>query len=232
MPDSIIKTNNITTLAGDTAPRIPDGSSTKPSLAFANDPNTGLYRISEDKIGIAVGGQKAGEVGIGYGGFTGNVIQIAYAELTTSGVTATASIPVDNTIPQQTEGAEILTCGITPKYSNSILYIESNSFLGENTNTADSIVAALFKDTQLDAICTGFNNAGPSGSSPFGGAISFNPIYMQCRLISGSISPITFKLRAGGGGPGAAAVRWNGGNGSQYFNGTLITYIKITEIQT
>jgi hypothetical protein len=201
-------------------------------MNFTNQTNKGLYNLATDKIGIAVGGAKVGEIGVGYGGFTGNIIQVAYTELTTSGVTASAvSIPVDNTIPQQTEGAEILTCSIIPRYSTSILYIESFSHLGENTNTSDSIVASLFRDSQADAICTSINNAAPSASSPFGGALSFNPIYMQVRMTASSTSSMTFKLRAGAGSPGSAVIRWNGTGGSQYFNGTLITYIKVTEVQ-
>jgi hypothetical protein len=230
MPDSIIKADNISSLSGGGI-GFPDGSVSNPSMKFTNDGDTGLYRIGSNTIGIASNGSKVGEIGNGYGGFTGNIIQVAYAELTTSGVTGSAvSIPVDNTIPQNTEGAEILTCSITPKYINSILYIESFSHLAENTNTADSIVAALFKDSQADAICTSINNAAPSGSSPFGGALSFNPIYMQARMIAGSTSSMTFKLRAGAGSPGSAVIRWNG-VGSQFFNGTLITYIKIIEVQ-
>jgi hypothetical protein len=204
-----------------------DGTVSAPSISFTNDTNTGLYRIGSDKIGIATNGARVGEIGVGYGGFTGNVIQVAYAELTTSGVSGSVTIPVDNTIPQITEGAEILTCSITPLYSNSFLYIESNCFIGENSNVFDSITAALFRDSTTDAISVSFNNASPTGV--FGGAIAFNPIYLLARVSASSTSSTTFRLRAGGSSSGV--IRWNGANGSQYFNGRLITYIRIIEVQ-
>jgi len=207
-----------------------DGTVSAPSIAFTSDTNTGLYRIGSDKIGIATNGTRVGEIGVGYGGFTGNVIQVAYEELTTSGVTSSVLIPVDNTIPQNTEGAEILTCSITPKYANSILYIESNSYIGENANNADCIVQALFRDSIADAITVSFNNGVPSGTSPFGGGLSFNPTYMLAKETANSTSATTFKLRAGSG-SFTGAVRWNGVGGSQFFNGKLITYIRITEVQ-
>ena len=123
-----------------------------------------------------------------------------------------------------------MTCSITPKYANSILYIESNSYIGENANNADCIVQALFRDSIADAITVSFNNGAPSGTSPFGGGLSFNPTYMLAKETANSTSATTFKLRAGSGsftGP----VRWNGVGGSQFFNGKLITYIRITEVQ-
>src|SRR5690606_27861786 len=38
--------------------RVPDGSVSAPGLAFASDGNTGLFRISADNFGIALGGAK------------------------------------------------------------------------------------------------------------------------------------------------------------------------------
>jgi hypothetical protein len=206
-----------------------DGTVSAPSISFTNDTNTGIYRIGSDKIGIATNGARVGEIGVGYGGFTGNVIQVVYAELTTSTVTSSVSIPVDNTIPQNTEGVEILTCSITPKYANSILYIESNSFIGESANNVDNIVQALFRDSTADAISVSFNNASPPSSSSFGGGLSFNPTYMLAMETANSTSSTTFKLRAGGGGS-PTTLRVNG-TSSQFFNGKLITYIRITEVQ-
>jgi hypothetical protein len=209
--------------------QIPDGTVSVPGISPSTETSSGLYKIATNKLGIAINGSRVGEVGVGYGGFTGNVIQVAYAELTTSTVTSSVSIPVDNTIPQNTEGVEILTCSITPKYANSILYIESNSYIGESANNVDNIVQALFRDSTADAISVSFNNASPPGSSSFGGGLSFNPTYMLARETANSTSSTTFKLRAGGGGS-PTTLRVNG-TSSQFFNGKLITYIRIIEVQ-
>lgn len=209
--------------------QIPDGTVSVPGISPSTETSSGLYKIATNKLGIAINGSRVGEFGVGYGGFTGNVIQVAYAELTTSTVTSSVSIPVDNTIPQNTEGAEILTCSITPKYANSILYVESNSYIGESANNVDNIVQALFRDSTADAISVSFNNASPPSSSSFGGGLSFNPTYMLAKESANSTSATTFKLRAGGGGS-ATTLRVNG-TSSQYFNGKLITYIRIIEVQ-
>lgn len=59
-----------------TAPlKIADGSAAAPGLAFDTDTNTGLYRISADKIGVSVGGAKVAEFGsTGVADSAGNLI--------------------------------------------------------------------------------------------------------------------------------------------------------------
>ena len=54
----------------------PSGTASNPSISFTGDTDTGLYRIDANKIGISTGGSKVGEISVGYGGFTGNVIQV------------------------------------------------------------------------------------------------------------------------------------------------------------
>ena len=52
------------------------GSATTPTISIGNQTNKGLYHLANDKIGVSVGGQRVGEIGNGYGGFTGNIIQV------------------------------------------------------------------------------------------------------------------------------------------------------------
>ena len=228
MPDSIIKTDNMANLAGDTAPRIPDGSPVKPSLAFTNDPNTGLYRISEDKVGVSAGGRRVGEFGNNYGGFTGNVIQVRYTEITSSGATGALTPFNINTAPNNLMGFELLTLSITPLYLNSRLLIESNVFIGEESNHSNAMFTAIFRDSGTVALSTGFTYA-DQGSSPFGASIQFFPVFQSFQDIPNSILPITYRLRMGADGSGA--LRWNGNNGAQRLGGTLRSYLKIMEIQ-
>lgn len=95
-----------------------DGLVGAPTHSFINDPDSGLYRISENKIGFAANGVRQGEFGVGYGGFTGNVIQTVYVNNDTT--TATSSSNTSNTSPTATG----LKLSITPKYSNSKLLIQ------------------------------------------------------------------------------------------------------------
>ena len=55
------------------------GSATTPTISIGNETNKGFYHAGSDKIGIAIGGSKVGEIGVGYGGFTGNIIQVLNA---------------------------------------------------------------------------------------------------------------------------------------------------------
>lgn len=157
---------------------------------------------------------------------SGAVRQVAYAELTTSSTT-TALIPLDDTIPQNTEGTEILTCTITPQSASTNLLVVANWNLAENTNTLDgSVIAAMFRDSTANAICAQVGGWATSGGAY--GALSNATQTMICRVASGSTSATTFKLRVGG--EVAGTYRWNGGNNSRRFGGVLITNITIYEI--
>jgi hypothetical protein len=90
-----------------------DGTATNPSIAFTSDTNTGLYRIGSDKIGIATNGARVGEIGVDYGGFTGNIIQVLQTSIDTQLSTSSTSY-VDITG---------LSVSITPKYSTSKILI-------------------------------------------------------------------------------------------------------------
>jgi hypothetical protein len=49
-------------LATDVATELPDGTVSLPALAFAADPDTGLYRIGDNNVGIATKGAKAFDI--------------------------------------------------------------------------------------------------------------------------------------------------------------------------
>jgi len=94
-----------------------DGTVSAPSVTFTSDTNTGLYRIGSDKIGIATNGTKVGEIGSGYGGFIGNILQIQSKTKTDTFTTASFNSFEDITG---------LNISITPKFSNSKILILYN----------------------------------------------------------------------------------------------------------
>jgi len=102
-----------------------NGTAAAPSLAFASDTNSGLYRISEDKIGVAVNGSRVGEVGAGYGGFTGNVIQVVQT-------VKTNTYQCTNTTFEDATGMSVT---ITPKYSSSKILVSGyfSAYMLQNT---------------------------------------------------------------------------------------------------
>ena len=156
------------------------------------------------------------------------VVQVVYAEDATSGTHANARIPFDDTIPQNTEGAEILTASITPLYSDSYLIIESLVHVGEESNVSNGVAAALFRDSTANALAVDFC-ASDFANSPFANGFTFASLRPSARVLSGSTAATTFKLRAGL--DTNSTLRRNGVNGSRKFGGSLVTYLKITEVR-
>jgi hypothetical protein len=151
MPISIIKTNNISNLAGLQGPGLPDGSPALPSLTFTNDPDSGLYRISDNKIGIATAGQRVGEIGIGYGGFINGPIQIVESLLTLQYAITGA---VSNTL--LTSGI----CGaITTKVNNSKILIQIG-LQGVFSGVSNNLYSIIYRHTSV-----WLGNIAPVGSS-------------------------------------------------------------------
>jgi hypothetical protein len=150
---------------------------------------------------------------------TGSVIQVVIATTNTFAST-TNTIPLDDTIPQNTEGAEFLTCSITPKFSTSKLYIDVVFNTVCNTSSALSTIA-LFQDSTASALiaCWGVSSVG-NGPPP--------PMVMSYSMTSGTTSSTTFKVRGGQNSAGTFQV--NGSSGARYLGGAMISFIKITEV--
>jgi len=99
-----------------------NGSVTAPFIAPSGDPNTGLYVISADTIGIAANGARVGEWGVGYGGFTGNVIQVQSTTKTdTFSTTSTSFTDITG-----------LSIAITPKYTTSKILLIAHLTAGKS----------------------------------------------------------------------------------------------------
>jgi hypothetical protein len=168
---------------------------------------TALVLTSSAKVGIVASAESSGLV-VGTG----------YAELNTVQTIAT-TIPVDDTIPQNTEGTEVLTLTYTPKFADSLLQIEA--FIPYHHGTASRwVIAAIFKDADASAIAVDafYNNSTPVAS-----------ITPYVEEISGSISSRTYKLRVGT--SVASNFYLNGSTGTRNFGGKWKTYIKITELR-
>ena len=115
---------------------IGNGSLTDPAIKFSNDIDTGIYRIDENKIGIATNGNRVGEIGNGYGGFTGNIIQVQ------SGVKSDyTSIGASNSF----DAIPSLNVTITPKYTTSKILIISHIGCVSASNSGG---ASIFRFTR------------------------------------------------------------------------------------
>jgi hypothetical protein len=134
--------------------------------------------------------------------------------------TGTTTIPFDNTIPQNAEGNEFMTLAITPQDVNNILLIEVVFHGGV---TADShLIVALFQDSTANALAAMARRASV-------GATDHAPIVFRHKMTAGTISPTTFKVRAGG--AAAGTTTFNGNNGGGIMGGVIASSITITEIR-
>jgi hypothetical protein len=117
------------------------------------------------------------------GGGSGQVVS---ARLTTTLDIGTNAIPNDNTIPQSSEGTQVLTATITPTTSTSKLVIQ---FMGQSgAQDGDTLISALFKDSDANALCAMPITYGSDTVA------QYNLIYT---MTSGTTSAITFKVRCG-----------------------------------
>ena len=129
-----------------------------------------------------------------------NVLQVVYAENKVSG-SGSLTIPADGTIPQITEGNQILTCLITPKKANSRLLIEFSSSCQEVTNTSSVLTVACFRNGVANAL---YQTATQSASS--GDVTTDNGLTGRFIINTPSTNALTFSLRAG---LNSGSTRWN-----------------------
>jgi hypothetical protein len=148
----------------------------------------------------------------------GSIIQTRYTEYTAN-ENLTVIIPTDNTIPQWTEGTEIMAPTITPIFSNSKILV---SFMGHvGTSVPTWAMAALFRDLEVNAVVTNQTYLSVNG----GGA-------NLCFTFSdspGTTSLKTYRIRIGPG--GAATLRMNGYSSQPAFGGTMRTTLTLQEIR-
>lgn len=150
---------------------------------------------------------------------TGSVIQVVNVQ-TGAYSSTTAIIPLDSTIPQNTEGTELFTVSITPTSSTSKLLIQANVMF---TVTASQwCIIALFQDSTANALAAvpAYINIATAGITTS----------MQYFMTAGTTSATTFKLRYGQPTAGAT-IGINGPSGGvAFFGGVCISGMTVTEI--
>jgi len=133
--------------------------------------------------------------------------------------TGTTIIPLDNTIPQNTEGDQYMSLAITPKSGSSKLFIQVK-FIGAHSAAPDSLMVALFQDSIANALAVGVTS--PPGNG------YFVQVSLDYLMNSPGTGTYTFKVRAGS--QVAGTTTFNGSAGTAYMGGALASSITITEI--
>lgn len=147
----------------------------------------------------------------------GSVLQVVNFQ-TGAVATGTTTIPLDNTIPQITEGTQFLSLAITPISATSKLLF--NIIVTGSPAVADYIATALFQGATANAIAATNQYTGANGGTAFG--------ILNYFMTSGTTSSTTFTVRAGTRNAGTVTI--NGGGGVGYYGGVMYSSITITEI--
>jgi len=129
--------------------------------------------------------------------------------------TNTTAIPVDDTIPQITEGGEVMTLAITPSDTTSTLRIDVVVH-ASNDNDAQMRIA-LFQDSTANAL---------AAASQIGAVSLMSNMTLTHHMTAGTTSSTTFKVRCGS---GSGTTTFNGFGGARKYGGVLSSSITITE---
>ena len=146
------------------------------------------------------------------------ILQVVQASYTTSSSTV-STIPIDSTIPQNTEGTEILSASITPASSSNKLLIEVSVPFIDSGPAAAALCVALFQDSTANALAGGIS---VTASINYSEAISFTH-YMT----AGTTSSTTFKVRYG---PNAGTAYINQRASGETYGNICAARLIITEI--
>ena len=150
----------------------------------------------------------------------GKLLQQVYTQ-TGSHSTGTTIFPEDDSIPQNTEGDEYMTLAITPKSATSTINIEVHVFYSQSTGTRGG--CGLFKDTDADALAF--------TSNFIKDATSMGNMQVFYSETSGNTTARTYKVRCGNI-ANAGTFTFNGQSGNRKFGGTVLSTIRILEIDS
>jgi len=137
----------------------------------------------------------------------------------TSNADLTTAIPGDDTIPQNTEGTQIISVSHTPASTTNKLRIRFNG-QAAGAGAGYQIAAAIFKNSTADAIGATAVNGGASGEQ--------QQLTILCEYTPGSTSAQTIAVRVGA---ASGTIRMNGGPSSRYYGGVSAACLVVEEIK-
>ena len=166
-----------------------------------------------------VGGVKADGTAWVVAAASGKIVQVVEGTpYTTYSSTATA-MPADDSIPQNTEGAEWITASITSTSATNRLRIEATMGMVSGSGAID-LVAGLFQDSTANALTA--NVISSTGN------FYVYPLSLSHEMAAGTTSSTTFKLRAG---PASGTMYVNGKSSTRMLGGVSAVRLRITEIK-
>ena len=158
---------------------------------------------------------------IDYSLIKGGKVKQTVSTMVVSSTSGSTTIPIDDTIPQITEGNEFMTLAITPTSASTKLQIDVQIQI--TNGTADvHLMTALFQDSTAGALAASSHNANGIGSN------QHVPMHLSHVMTSGTTSSTTFKVRSGA---NSGTTYFNSRSGGREFGGVLTSSIVITEYE-
>jgi len=146
-------------------------------------------------------------------------VEAVYTAVYKANADLTPVIPLDDTIPQVSEGTQIATITFTPKAVTNKIQVEVSG-MGTLSATGN-IVYAVFRDSSTSAISAGSINVGAANA--------LTQIVLLDEFVAGVTTPVTITLRVG---PSATnTLRMNGSTTGRFFGGVSGVSLSLTEIR-
>jgi hypothetical protein len=138
---------------------------------------------------------------------------------TTGVATGTTTTPLDDTIPQNTEGDEYQSAAITPRSASNLLHVHARANVA-NSNAGGHFIAALHQDSVANALAARAQRSIA--------ADSLHQVEVEHWMLAGTASATTLKNRIGLSAAGTTTL--NGISAGRYFGGAMDTQIAVREV--
>jgi len=159
--------------------------------------------------------------GPAYNPIYSEVVQVVHGR-TGSFASGTTIIPLDDTVPQNTEGDEYIALAITPTDAANKLLIQVAIQCG-STYAVRSVIAALFQDSVASALAVSSFYVDTLGET--------HMLVFSHYMTAGAVAEITFKLRGGLNIGSGAAFTLNGTSATADFAAAYASSLTITELR-
>lgn len=134
-------------------------------------------------------------------------------------ISGTGAIPIDDTIPQNTEGTQAYSLAITPSSAANVLNITGVGFATQNTGGGQHINFALFVDAVANAVAAGGAFASTDGTPAC--------VPMRVSLLASTIAAVKMRFANASG----ATTYFNGfSGGSRVYGGVAEGSLQIDEV--
>jgi len=151
----------------------------------------------------------------------------------TNTLVVTTTIPFDDTIPQKSEGTQIMNFSFTPLFSGSRLVIDVSVLAtarGESQDLAGLIISLFDEDGSNDALNAAFLFTNVSTSGTTNALLIGAPTHLTHTFTTSSISALDFRVRMGLAIAGINAT-FNGQSGNGLLGTLPTSRIRITEFR-